>query len=120
MLKLTFLIQHCSGDSKKLMKVCVLLPTEIAYVTALSKLEKRFGQSHLIARSYIDDKTGGPVLKANDVNDLVSLTVDSIVTWMPVELFKALLGVCQVTFKPSGSRKCLSSWSTIMNPTFKF
>ena len=40
-LKLSYLIQHCSGDAKKLIKDCVLLPTEIAYDTALSKLEKR-------------------------------------------------------------------------------
>ena len=75
-LKLTYLIQHCSGDAKKLIKDCVLLPAETAYSTALSKLEKRFGQSHLIARSYIDDITTGPILKINDVNALVSLADD--------------------------------------------
>ena len=75
-LKLTYLIQHCSGDAKKLIKDCVLLPTDSAYGVALEKLENRFGQNHLIARSYIDDITTGPAVKANDVNSLVSLADD--------------------------------------------
>ena len=47
-LKLTYLIQHCSGDAKKLVKDCVLLPTETAYDTALSKLEKRSSHCSII------------------------------------------------------------------------
>ena len=75
-LKLTYLIQHCTGDAKKLVKDCVLLPAEVAYDTALTKLERRFGQNHLIARSYIDDITGGAQVKPNDINALVTLSDD--------------------------------------------
>ena len=75
-LKLTYLIQHCSGDAKKLVKDCVLLPAGSGFSTAMGKLVNRFGQSHQIARAYIDDITGGPVVKPNDVNALVRLADD--------------------------------------------
>ena len=72
--KLTYLIQHCRGDAKNVIKDCVLLPPESAYVSAVSRLERRFGQSHLIARSYIDDMVQGPAIKPNDVDGLVKFS----------------------------------------------
>ena len=50
-----------------------MLDAEDGFNTAMAKLEKRYGQSHLIAQSYIDSVTKGPAVKANDVEALVKL-----------------------------------------------
>ena len=55
--KLMYLLQHCTGEAKDLIKDCALLRSETGFATAVSRLEKRFGQSHLIVRSYIDGVT---------------------------------------------------------------
>ena len=60
--KLTYLIQHCSGEAKKAIQDCVLLPPIQGYETAMNTLRDRFGSNHMIARSYICDLTSGPRL----------------------------------------------------------
>ena len=75
-LRLSYLIQHCSGEAKKSILDCVLLDPDEGYDEAMSILTKRFGSNHLIARSYIEDLTQGPKIGANDVEALVRFTTD--------------------------------------------
>ena len=75
-LRVSYLIQHCTGEAKKSIQDCVLLDPEEACDEAMSILIKRFGSNHLIARSYIEDLTQGPKIGANDVEALVRFTTD--------------------------------------------
>ena len=73
-MKLTLLLQHCTGDALNLIEDCVILQPEQGYTTALQKLEKRFGKNHQIAQAYINGVTKGHVIKLNDVKALVDLS----------------------------------------------
>ena len=75
-LKLTLLLQHCSGPALSLIEDCVMLPPSQGYVQALKKLEKRFGKNHLIARSYIDSVKNGKKISLDDTSSLVQLADD--------------------------------------------
>ena len=75
-LKLTLLLDQCTGDAFELIEECVMLKPEQGYRTAIEKLEKRFGKNHLIARSYIDGVKKGGAIKPNDVKALVKLADD--------------------------------------------
>ena len=75
-LKLTLLLQHCSGPALSLIEDCVMLPPKQGYVQALKKLEKRFGKNHLIARSYIDSVKNGKKISLDDIGALVQLADD--------------------------------------------
>ena len=75
-MKLTLLLQHCSGKALALIDDCVMLPPQDGYCKAIKKLEKRFGKTHKIAQSYIEDVVKGAKLKLNDVDGLVQLTDD--------------------------------------------
>ena len=82
-LKLTLLLQHCSGPALSLIEDCVMLPPKQGYVQALKKLEKRFGKNHLIARSYIDSVKNGKKISLDDISALCS----SRTIWRNVKLF---------------------------------
>ena len=69
--KLSYLIQHCSGEAKTAIKDCVMLEPTSGYETALNILKERFGSNHVVARTYIDDLIKGPKVAANEVEDLV-------------------------------------------------
>ena len=58
-LKLTLLLDHCTGEAFNLIEDCVMCEPIEGYRTALNKLERRFGKNHLIARSYIDSVMKG-------------------------------------------------------------
>ena len=75
-LKLTLLLDQCTGEAFELIEECVMLRPEQGYRTAIEKLERRFGKNHLIARSYIDGVKKGGVIKPNDVKALVKLADD--------------------------------------------
>ena len=45
-LKLTLLLDQCTGDAFELVEECVMLKPEQCYRTAIEKLEKRFGKNH--------------------------------------------------------------------------
>ena len=75
-LKLTLLLDQCTGDAFELIEECVMLKPEQGYRTAIEKLECRFGESHLIARSYIDGVKKGGTIKPNDVKAFVKLADD--------------------------------------------
>ena len=72
-LKLTLLLDQCTGEAFELIEECVMLKPDQGYRTAIEKLEKRFGKNHLIARSYIDGVKKGGTIKPNDVKGLVKL-----------------------------------------------
>ena len=69
-LKLTLLLDQCTGEALELIEECVILKPDQGYRTALEKLERRFGKNHLVARSYIDGVKKGGVIKPNDVKAL--------------------------------------------------
>ena len=75
-MKLTLLLQHCTGKALELIEDCVMLPPSRGYTTALGKLEKWFGRNHHIARSYINSVTKGGALNLNDVDALMQLALD--------------------------------------------
>ena len=75
-LKLSLLLDQCTGEAFELIEECVMLRPELGYRTAMEKLEKRFGKNHLIARSYIDGVTKGGPIKPNDVKALIKLSDD--------------------------------------------
>ena len=63
-MKLTLLLQHCKDKALDLINDCVMLPPEEGYNKAIQKLEKRFGKTHKIARSYVEDIVNGEQIKA--------------------------------------------------------
>ena len=75
-LKLTLLLDQCTGEAFDLIEECVMLQPEQGYRTAVEKLERRFGKNHLVARSYIDGVRKGGTIKPNDVKALVKLADD--------------------------------------------
>ena len=75
-LKLTLLLDQCTGEAFNLIEDCVMCEPEQGYRTALEKLERRFGKNHLIARSYIDSVMKGGSIKLNNVKALVMLADD--------------------------------------------
>ena len=75
-LKLTLLLDQCTGEAFELIEECVMLKPDEGYRTAIEKLERRFGKSHLIARSYIDGVKKGESINPNDVKALVKLADD--------------------------------------------
>ena len=77
-LKLTYLLQHCTGDAKYLIDDCALLDPIEGFDTAMKRLHDRYGQGHVIARSYIESVTKGPSIKLNDSKSLVKLTTDMV------------------------------------------
>lgn len=70
-LRLSYLIQLCSGKAKEAIKDCVLLPAMEGFDKAISILSKQFGSKHTIARAYLDGLRNGPRIAANDVEALV-------------------------------------------------
>ena len=75
-LKLTYLIQYCTGDAKRLISNCVLYPEEEGFDRAIDILKERYGKNHIIVQSYMEDLTRGPQLKPNDVDALLKLADD--------------------------------------------
>ena len=77
-LKLTYLLQHCTGDAKYLIDDCAMLDPFIGFETAMERLQARYGQGHVIARSFIESVTEGPKIKLNDVSALMKLETDMV------------------------------------------
>ncbi|CAG2213536.1 unnamed protein product [Mytilus edulis] len=57
-LKLSYLIQYCKGEAKSSIEDCVLLEKK-GYERARSILHSRYGRSHMIVRSYIENLVYG-------------------------------------------------------------
>ena len=77
-LKLTYLLQHCTGKAKDLIDDCVMLDPADGFDTAMDRLHESYGQPYVIARSYIESVTKGPAIKLNDVAALEQLKNDMV------------------------------------------
>lgn len=75
-LRLSYLIQYCEGEAKVCIEDCVLLEPCEGYKRARSILYSRYGRPHLIARAYIDHLVIGPPLKASDIDELQTLSLE--------------------------------------------
>ena len=53
--RLNVLIQYTTGNARKVIETCVLLPPKQGYVTVLDLLNKNFGNLNEMARKIIDD-----------------------------------------------------------------
>jgi hypothetical protein len=75
-LRLSYLIQYCSGDAKCSVEDCVVLPPKEWYVRAKQILLSRYGKPHLVVRSHVERLINGNQIKANDVQGLMNLSLD--------------------------------------------
>ena len=65
-LKLNYLIQYCTGDSRRYIADFVNMPADTGFNMALRTLNTVYGRSHIIAQSYVSELTTGPIVKGND------------------------------------------------------
>ena len=68
--RLTFLFQYCTGAAKNAIKSCVTMDPALAYQTARKLLTDHFGHPFKIATAYVNQVTGGPPVKPNDLRGL--------------------------------------------------
>jgi hypothetical protein len=64
--KLTFLIQHCTGDARRCIEDCVLLPSDVAYDEAKRMLKEQFGRPWMVADEFLQKLTEGPSIRNHD------------------------------------------------------
>ncbi|VDP71349.1 unnamed protein product [Echinostoma caproni] len=64
-IRLSYLVQYCSGEAKRAIESCLILNPEEGFNEALNILRKRFGRPHMIARMHIDALTDGPAIRSN-------------------------------------------------------
>lgn len=64
--RLSYLIQYCTGEAKQAIESCLILEPEEGLSEALNILQRRFGRPHMIARKHIDALTDGAAVKPND------------------------------------------------------
>ena len=81
-LRLSYLIQHCSGEAKKCIQELVVLPADVGYATAVATLQKRFGSRHAVAKSYVDSVRSGAKILPNDVEGLLKFSSDLNMTYI--------------------------------------
>ena len=74
--RLSYLIQHCTGKAKEAIENCVILPGAEGYKAARDILKRNFGQRHVIIRSLVDKVVKGPQLKSSDGEKLSQLARD--------------------------------------------
>ena len=74
--RLSYLIQYCTGKAKEAIENCAILPGPEGYKAAREILRKNFGQRHVIIRSFIDKVVKGPQLKSSDGEKLLQLARD--------------------------------------------
>ena len=74
--RLMYLIYCCSGEAKRAIEDCVLLPDDICYDRAVHILHQQFGRPHDIAESFINNLLSGGSIAADDVEGLQRLVRD--------------------------------------------
>ena len=74
--RLSYLIQYCTGKAKEAIENCVILPGFEGYKAARDILKRNFGQRHVITRSLIDKVVKKPQLKSSDGEKLSQLARD--------------------------------------------
>ena len=61
--KLTYLVQYCIGEARRVIKSCVTMHPLVDYKTALQLLKHRFGHPYMIASSFLKSVTEGAPIK---------------------------------------------------------
>ena len=74
--RLSYLIQYCTGKAKEAIENCVILPGAEGYKAASDILKRNFGQRHVIIHSLVDKVVKGPQLKSSDGETLSQLACD--------------------------------------------
>ena len=74
--RLTYLIQFCTGTAKEAISNCVMLPEKEAYLKAREILHNLYGQSHIITRAYINKVTKGGIIRDGESEKLQQLARD--------------------------------------------
>ena len=74
-LRLSYLIQYCTGEAKESIEDCVIQEPIEGYQRARKILEKRYDRPHIIAHAHIQKLIEGPVLKPNDHKALSRLSM---------------------------------------------
>ena len=72
--RLNLLIQYTSGQARKVIEDCVLLPPEQGYIQAKELLRKNFGNPHKIAQKHIDSLISGKPIPPNATEPLVNFS----------------------------------------------
>ena len=75
--KLTRLLEYCTGDVEKVLEPCAIMDPRQGYRTARQLLKERFGDDHVIARSWVDKVVDGPPVKPNNPKSLQALADDA-------------------------------------------
>jgi hypothetical protein len=65
-LKLSYLIQQCSGTARECIEDCVVMNPDRGYEHARNILKARFGKPHIIANAYISELVDGPQVRNSD------------------------------------------------------
>ena len=68
--KLARLLEYCIGDVEKVLEPCAIMDPRQGYMTARQLLKERFGDDHVIARSWVDKVVNGPPVKPNNPKSL--------------------------------------------------
>ena len=77
-LRLSYLIDCCSGDAHDLIVTCVELPPDDGYREAQKRLKESYGENDIVARAYTDQLKNGPSVKESDVDGIVALARDMV------------------------------------------
>lgn len=70
--KLTYLMQYCTGDARKVIKSCVMMDPSDGYKAARRMLKERFGHPYTIATSFVKSVTDGAPIKPTDGAELLA------------------------------------------------
>ena len=76
-LKLTYLIQQCTGKAKEAIQNCTMIqPEQQGYLQARDILQLNFGQKHIVVRAFIDRVTKGAQIRPGEPERLLQLGRD--------------------------------------------
>ena len=70
--KLTYLVQYCIGEARRVIKSCVTMDPLVGYKTARQLLKERFGHPYMIASSFVKSVTEGAPIKPTDGVELLA------------------------------------------------
>ena len=73
--RLARLIKYTSGEPKELIKLCVYEDPAHCYDNAMARLDKKYGNVHLISSSFLKQLREWPILKINDTAGMEKLYI---------------------------------------------
>ena len=98
--KLLYLVQHCKGDAKQLINYRCLSNPEEGHAKALKFLKDNYGKANVIAHSYYEKLTKGPIIKSDNSKGLANLA--------------QLIEESEVTFNCLNNQADLDNFNTII------